>query len=637
MGNVSNLFSLIEQNSKVYIINQFSYDKKKRKHLVEKYNTNSTFEASSKEIVYSNLILKSESLLSHIEGYDLEDLWSNLIDDVNVLSIKSFIDSAIRHYNIESIEELNVFLLSFNEDFIYYRILDKDKVYLNSKTIAEKIIKSLALKEEEKALSEFFLRDISIDARIDWSKYNKQISELIAYFAGSEKYSKSFLESIRVTLNLKEDEEILSHFKSIGVFGINFEPLYAALKLSQEYSYVDADVDKLESEDIPDLAKVLNAFTIDDETTYDFDDALSIDKEGGIYVVSVHISNFSNLFSIDSTYSDNARKLVNTIYAPNGNFNLFSKKLVDKISLSSGSVRSVLTVKLYVDNSSVINYKVERNYIKISDNYTYDQFETLISKNPDYQFLNDFTKHLSVERLKGADFKFFNQEVAIRVNKDNKLSINCMELLDSRRIISELMILTNFYVSKYFNQNSLPGIFRSQRKSYDLETSMIDAEPPFSFHRKVSPVDVSSACDPHYGLGLESYLQITSPIRRFLDAVNMWQVSYFLKERKVLFDSNYIDRILATTTPQLASSREKSKKVYKLWILKYLNQSKDKNLSGYIYSTLRDKYIVFFNELNFFESISKENCTNLYQKDDFVNLSFDYIDFAKLEIINLKD
>ena len=40
MGNVSNLFSLIEQNSKVYIINQFSYDKKKRKHLVEKYNTN---------------------------------------------------------------------------------------------------------------------------------------------------------------------------------------------------------------------------------------------------------------------------------------------------------------------------------------------------------------------------------------------------------------------------------------------------------------------------------------------------------------------------------------------------------------------------------------------------------------------
>ena len=637
MGNVSNLFSLIEQNSKVYIINQFSYDKKKRKHLVEKYNTNSTFEASSKEIVYSNLILKSESLLSHIEGYDLEDLWSNLIDDVNVLSIKSFIDSAIRHYNIESIEELNVFLLSFNEDFIYYRILDKDKVYLNSKTIAEKIIKSLALKEEEKALSEFFLRDISIDARIDWSKYNKQISELIAYFAGSEKYSKSFLESIRVTLNLKEDEEILSHFKSIGVFGINFEPLYAALKLSQEYSYVDADVDKLESEDIPDSAKVLNAFTIDDETTYDFDDALSIDKEGGIYVVSVHISNFSNLFSIDSTYSDNARKLVNTIYAPNGNFNLFSKKLVDKISLSSGSVRSVLTVKFYVDNSSVINYKVERNYIKISDNYTYDQFETLISKNPDYQFLNDFTKHLYEERLKGADFKFFNQEVAIRVNKDNKLSINCMELLDSRRIISELMILTNFYVSKYFNQNSLPGIFRSQRKSYDLETSMIDAEPPFSFHRKVSPVDVSSACDPHYGLGLESYLQITSPIRRFLDAVNMWQVSYFLKEGKVLFDSNYIDRILATTTPQLASSREKSKKVYKLWILKYLNQSKDKNLSGYIYSTLRDKYVVFFNELNFFESISKENCTNLYQKDDFVNLSFDYIDFAKLEIINLKD
>jgi len=95
--------------------------------------------------------------------------------------------------------------------------------------------------------------------------------------------------------------------------------------------------------------------------------------------------------------------------------------------------------------------------------------------------------------------------------------------------------------------------------------------------------------------------------------------------------------MLTIMLPQVATVREKSKKVYKLWILRYLEQIKAENISGYIYASLKDKYIIFFNELNFFESITKEKCRNLYEKDDFIALSFDFVDFQNLELVNLKD
>ena len=199
------------------------------------------------------------------------------------------------------------------------------------------------------------------------------------------------------------------------------------------------------------------------------------------------------------------------------------------------------------------------------------------------------------------------------------------------------MILANLYFSKYFIENSLPGIFRSQKKSENLEVTIIDDSPSFCFHRKVSPVEISSKFDSHEGLGLDSYLQITSPIRRYLDSINMRQVSYFLKNKKELYSAEYIDKLLTMLLPKLSINKDKSKRVYNLWILKYLSQEKHKDITGYIYAKLKDKYIVFFNKFNFFDSVDRENCRNSYEKDDFIKLYFDDIDYQNLELTNLRD
>ena len=225
----------------------------------------------------------------------------------------------------------------------------------------------------------------------------------------------------------------------------------------------------------------------------------------------------------------------------------------------------------------------------------------------------------------------------IKLNNKNNIIINELPQINSRRIVSELMILANFYFSKFFIENSVPAIFRSQKKSHNLETSIIDDNPPFCFHRKVSPVEISSQVEKHSGLGLDSYLQITSPVRRYLDSINMRQISFFLQNNKILYNKDELDKYLSILLPKLSSVKDKSKKVYKLWALKYLSQEKHNEISGYIYAKLKDKYIVFFNKFNFFDSVDRVNCKNSYEKDDFIKLYFDDIDYLNQQLINLKD
>ena len=635
MIKMKDKYLIIIEKSKVYLVVADSYEKKKRIYSGNKFGSKSRIEVSSSNILAENTALSE--CKSNNRDYKHYDLWSILARDVSILKFQDFIKKVLDFYQIKSLEDLHKFLVAFNNDFTYYKIVDKDKVYLNPKELVEKIKDSLSEKENKKTKITSFLKDILDVKSIDNVKYFDQIKDISNYLSGNKKYSKNFIDSVKETLKISDHQKLLNYFKSIGVFDNDFEPIYYGLGLDHKYPYSDMDVNNLIKKTKKLNGHILDALTIDDYGTYDFDDALTIQREGECYLLYIHITNFSALFSEDSVFSSHAKKIINTIYSPDKNFDLFSRSIVDSVSLKSGEVRPVISLKLKVSKLEILSSEIESNLIKVTKNYTYDEFELLIEERPEFIFLNEFSKHLNLKRLNDADFKFFNQEIAIKMNDKKELVLIHLPALESRRIISELMVFGNFKFSEFFRNNGIPGIFRSQKKSNNLETTIIEDNIPFCFHRKVSPVDISSTPEAHFGLGLDSYMQLTSPIRRYMDTINMWQISSFILEKRILFEKSYIDKNISILSAGLGTMKEKSKNIYKFWILKYLYQSEINNLSGYIYASLRDKYIVFFNELNIFESINKENCSNSYNKDDLIEVSFDFIDFQNLNLVNLKD
>jgi len=639
MISMSEYSILIEDNSRIFLVKKISFDKKKRKLIIFKYKQDNSYEVPAKDIVLDEIKLEDKKVDKLEIQFSHEDFWSFLIKKYNILSIEDFIISAIDYYDIKNYDHLNIFLESFNSDFTYYKVVDKDKVYLNPKDIVSKILNNLDIKKQKTNLSKDFIRALNDNHNsdnVDWAKYNEQITQIINYLAGEKKYSRTFIESVKYALGANNYFEILSLLKSFGVFNKNFEPLYSLLNLDNDFPYSDSQIKDNASKDL-ESKSFLEAFTIDDEETYDFDDAFSIKREGDVYLLSVHITNFSSFFLDNSIFTEKAKEIINTIYVPSGNFDLYSKKMIESISLVSGKLRPVLSINFKIENFEIISHEIEESIIKVKENYTYSRFQSLIPDNLNYEFLDSFTEILNNKRLKNADFKFFNQEINIKLNNKNNIIINELPQINSRRIVSELMILANFYFSKFFIENSVPAIFRSQKKSDNLEISIIDDNPPFCFHRKVSPVEISSQVEKHSGLGLDSYLQITSPVRRYLDSINMRQISFFLQKNEILFTKDDLDKYLSIVLPKLSSVKDKSKKVYKLWALKYLSQENHNEISGYIYAKLKDKYIIFFNKFNFFDSVDRVNCKNSYEKDDFIQLYFDDIDYQNLQLINLKD
>ena len=294
-----------------------------------------------------------------------------------------------KHYKIISYSQLNTFLISFNLDFIYYKLVDKNKVYFNSKDIVEKILHNLDMKREKEELYEDFIDSLANKKPIDFIKYDEQISQIINYLGGKPKYSRTFIESVKGVLGARSYEQLLSALKSLKVFPEDFEPLYSLLKLKKDFPYSDTEVENLTLNN-SNSKDCFKAFTIDDEGTYDFDDAISIKKDDDFYSLSIYVTNFSSIFSDDSIFTKSAKDIINTIYAPSGNFNLYSKKMVNDISLVLGHERPVLSIIFKLKNFEIVSYKIEENTIQVSNNYTYMEFESLIEKNPDYNFLNEF-------------------------------------------------------------------------------------------------------------------------------------------------------------------------------------------------------------------------------------------------------
>ena len=210
---------------------------------------------------------------------------------------------------------------------------------------------------------------------------------------------------------------------------------------------------------LPEINKInlteISAFTIDDENTKDYDDAISIKFHDEYVLISVHITNFSNLINYMSEPEIFARKNMQTIYSPYGNYNLYSDDIIEQISLIKNNVRDVISIVFKVDKEyKILGYELIKNRILIEENYSYTNVEPLINKNENFQFLKNFTDYQRSKRLINADFVEFNNDISLFLGTDQKLQIKVSNL-ESHKVISELMILANSCTADFMQLNNI--------------------------------------------------------------------------------------------------------------------------------------------------------------------------------------
>lgn len=227
-------------------------------------------------------------------------------------------------------------------------------------------------------------------------------------------------------------------------------------------------------------------FTIDNMSTQDFDDAVSIQRISGVYVLRIYISNIGRNESLLKCLP--LISSVSSIYLPDKVYPMLIEGLSNRIlSLKEGTVRECICLELHVSaEGDIVSRNFSSKQVKICKNYVYESQELLSSQH--YIMLQE----------------------CVAVMNQNNIYIHNNEELDSHDIVQYTMLLINYYASLEIKD----PIYRCATKSSNSTNSSILSFLGSSANYTLEP-------QSHAILGLSSYVHISSPIRRLVDIINI--------------------------------------------------------------------------------------------------------------------
>ncbi len=280
------------------------------------------------------------------------------------------------------------------------------------------------------------------------------------------------------------------------------------------------------------LAEV-QAFSIDDSATTEIDDALSVRGLGsGTVVFGVHIAAPGLAIAPDSPVDKVARDRLSTVYMPGWKLTMLPDEVVQAYTLTAG--RDCPAVSLYVtfDEASleVRSSETRLERVPIVANLRHDQLDAVITEAalcgdtpPDYAFAPELAfcfrlaRELKARRevVRGKPETFNRPDYNFRLEgHDGEPTGHEKVLIGTRRrgapldlIVAEAMILANSTWGGWLNTLGVPGIYRSQ-------ASLLPGVK----------VRMGTKAMPHAGMGVAQYTWATSPLRRYVDLVNQWQI-----------------------------------------------------------------------------------------------------------------
>jgi exoribonuclease-2 len=269
--------------------------------------------------------------------------------------------------------------------------------------------------------------------------------------------------------------------------------------------------------DAPDLPLArAEAFSIDDATTTEIDDAFSVRAlSSGNFEIGIHIAAPALAIPRGSALDVVARDRLSTVYMPGRKITMLPDEAIGRFTLAAGAPRPALS--LYVETTpdgTPLRQATRLELVPVAANLRLDAVgeQFVAAASPGEPRWTDELRALwrLAEKLEAArgkpdaprlDYTFL---VDWDAAADGRIAIvprSRGSPLD--KLIAELMIHVNSSWGKLLHEANAPGLYRTQQ---------------------AGKVKMSTKPEPHQGLGVAHYLWASSPLRRYSDLVNQRQL-----------------------------------------------------------------------------------------------------------------
>ena len=313
--------------------------------------------------------------------------------------------------------------------------------------------------------------------------------------------------------------------------------------------------------------------TIDPKDAKDFDDALSIRKQGKLWEVGVHIADVSHYVKEGSTIDKEAVKRATSVYLVDRTIPMLPERLCNFICSLRPDEEKLCYSAIFVldEDANVKNYHIAHTVIKSNRRYAYEEVqEILTGKDGDYaeelRTLDKLAKKLRERRFKGGAVKFDREELHFDIDEKGKpIRAYFKKSNDATQLIEEFMLLANRTVAEHIGKVEKPKGKSQQPKAKKTFVYRVHDQPDptkletlrefvvkFGYKMKTSGTKgaISKSLNTlmdncqgkkeqklietvalrammkakysthnigHYGLAFDYYTHFTSPIRRYPD------------------------------------------------------------------------------------------------------------------------
>ena len=333
----------------------------------------------------------------------------------------------------------------------------------------------------------------------------------------------------------------------------------------------------------------LKVYTVDDVSTQEIDDGLSLETlEDGTQRLWVHIADPTRWLLPGDELDLEARRRCTTVYLPTGMIPMFPIELATgAMSLIQGQTCCALSFGITLTSEGDIqDYHIHPTLIRPTYRLTYDDVDEMlelgITAEPELQGLAQWAKVRGQWRLTQGAISINMPESSIKVSEaEDDIVIEVFNDSMARQMVAEMMILAGEVAARYGQTHALAIPFRSQpQPELPSDEELIQLPTGWvrdsAIRRCMTRSEVGVTPSRHATLGLDSYSQVTSPIRRYLDLVTHFQLKAHLRGEPLPFSSTEVTELAigASSAAYEATLVERQTKRY--WALEYLRRHQDR-------------------------------------------------------------